>query len=108
MTIKTTELLKLFSKAKQLQLSVEVREDKDGDYVIRIYEMFRQENFDEKVVITQKGESDWNKGSYGFDAMMDWFDVMLEEKLLEEIKERKRQELLARLTDEEKELLGVK
>jgi hypothetical protein len=108
MTIKATELLKLFTKANQLDLSVVVREDKDGDYVVRIYEMFRQEGFDEKVVITQKGESDWNKGSYGFDAMMDWFDVMLEEKLLEEIKEQKRQELLARLTDEERELLGVK
>ena len=108
MTIRETELLKLFSKAKQLNLSVEVCEDKDGDYVIRIYEMFRSEGFDEKVVITQNGESNWNKGSYGFDAMMDWFDVMLEEKLLEEIKERKRQELLARLTSEEKELLGVK
>jgi hypothetical protein len=108
MTIQTTELLKLFSKAKQLDLSVEVYEDKDDDYVIRIYEMFRQEGFDEKVVITQKGESDWNKGSYGFDAMMDWFDVMLEEKLLEEIKEQKRQELLARLTNEEKELLNLK
>ena len=108
MTIKATELLKLLSKAQKLQLSVEVREDKDGDYVVCIYEMFRQEGFDEKVVITQNGESNWNKGSYGFDAMMDWFDVMLEEKLLEEIKEQKRQELLARLTDEEKELLGVK
>ena len=108
MTIKATELLKLFTKANQLDLSVVVREDKDGDYVVRIYEMFRQEGFDEKVVITQKGESDWNKGSYGFDAMMDWFDVMLEEKLLEEIKEQKRQELLARLTDFEKDLLGVK
>jgi hypothetical protein len=41
MTIKATELLKLFTKAKQLDLSVEVREDKDGDYVIRIFEMFR-------------------------------------------------------------------
>jgi hypothetical protein len=108
MTIKTTELLKLFSKAKQLQLSVEVREDKDGDYVIRIYEMFRQEGFDEKVVITQNGESNWNKGAYSFDAMMDVLDGMLEEKLLEEIKARKRQELIARLTEEEKELLGVK
>ncbi len=107
MTIKATELLKLLSKAKQLDLSVEVRED-DGDYVVRIYEMFRPENFDEKVVISQNGESNWNKGSYGFDAMMDWFDVMLEEKRQEEIKEQKRQELLARLTDEEKELLGVK
>ena len=108
MTIKTTELLKLFSKAKQLDLSVEVCEDKDGDYVIRIYEMFRSEGFDEKVVITQNGESNWNKGSYGFDAMMDWFDVMLEEKRQEKIKEQKRQELLARLTDFEKDLLGVK
>jgi hypothetical protein len=108
MTIKATELLKLFSKAKQLDLSVEVCEDKDGDYVIRIYEMFRSEGFDEKVVITQNGESNWNKGSYGFDAMMDWFDVMLEEKRQEKIKEQKRQELLARLTDFEKDLLGVK
>jgi hypothetical protein len=108
MTIKATELLKLFSKANQLDLSVEVREDKDGDYVIRIYEMFRSEGFDEKVVITQNGESNWNKGSYGFDAMMDWFDVMLEEKRQEKIKEQKRQELLARLTDFEKDLLGVK
>ena len=108
MTIKATELLKLFSKAKQLNLSVEVREDKDGDYVIRIYEMFRPENFDEKAVITQKGESDWNKGDYSFDFMMDVLDGMLEEKRQEEIKEQKRQELLARLTDFEKDLLGVK
>jgi hypothetical protein len=81
MTIKATELLKLFAKAKQLDLSVEVREDKDGDYVIRIYEMFRPENFDEKVVITQKGDSDWDKGDYSFDYMMDVLDRMLEEKL---------------------------
>jgi len=108
MSIKATELLKLFSKAKQLQLSVEVREDKDGDYVIRIFEMFSPENFDEKVVITQKGESDWDKGDYSFDCMMDILDEQLEEKRQEEIKAQKRQELLARLTDEEKELLGVK
>jgi hypothetical protein len=108
MTIKATELLKLFSKAKQLQLSVEVREDKDGDYVVRIYEMFCQEGFDEKVIITQKGESNWIKGCYSFDTMMDILDEMFEEKRQQEIKEQKRQELIARLTDEEKELLGVK
>jgi hypothetical protein len=108
MTIKATELLKLFSKAKQLDLSVEVREDKDGDYIVRIFEMFRTENFDEKVVITQKGESDWDKGDYSFDCMMDILDEHLEEKRQEEIKEQKRQELLARLTDFEKDLLGVK
>ncbi len=108
MTIKVTELLKLFTKAKQLDLSVEVREDKDGDYVIRIYEMFRPENFDETVFINQQGETNWDKRCYSFDYMMDVLDEMLEEKRQEKIKEQKRQELLARLTDEEKELLGVK
>ncbi len=63
--------------------------------------MFRSENFDEKVVITQKGESNWNKGCYSFDCMMDVLDNMLEDKRQEEIKEQKRQELIARLTDEE-------
>jgi hypothetical protein len=108
MTIKTTELLKLLSKANTLGLSVGVCEDKDRDYVIRIFEMFRPENFDDKVFITQKGESNWNKGCYSFDCMMDILDGMLEEKRQEEIKEQKRQELLARLTDFEKDLLGVK
>ena len=108
MTIKATELLKLFSKAKQLDLSVEVREDEDGDYVVRIYEMFRTENFDEKVVITQQGESNWDKRCFSFDYMMDVLDEKLEEQRQEEIKEQKRQELIARLTDEEKDLLGVK
>jgi hypothetical protein len=108
MSIKATELLKLFTKANQLDLSVVVREDKDGDYVVRIFEMFRPENFDDKVVITQKGESNWDKGAYSFDAMMDVLDEKLEEKEQEKIKEQKRQELIARLTDEEKELLNLK
>jgi hypothetical protein len=107
MTIKATELLKLFAKADKLQLNVVVREDKDGDYVVRIYEMFRQEGFDEKVVITQKAESDWNKGCYSFDTMMDILDEMWEEKLLEEIKAQKRKELIESLTPEQRELLGV-
>jgi hypothetical protein len=108
MTIRETELLKLFSKANQLDLSVEVREDKDGDYIVRIYEMFHPEGFDETVFINQQGETNWDKRCYSFDYMMDVLDEMLEEKRQEKIKEQKRQELLARLTDEEKELLGVK
>ena len=44
MTIKATELLKLFTKAEKLDLSVVVCEDKDGDYQIRIYQMFQQED----------------------------------------------------------------
>ncbi len=107
MTIKATELLQLFTKAKKLDLTVEVREDKDGDYAIRIYEMFRPEKFEEKVFIDQNGGSSWNKGSYSFDAMMDVLDGMLEEKLLEEIESQKRKELIESLTPEQRELLGV-
>ena len=106
--IKATELLKLFTKAEKLDLSVVVCEDKDGDYQIRIYQMFQQEYFDEKVVITQKGESHWNKCDYSFDAMMDVLDEKLEEQGQKKIKDQKRQELIARLTDEEKELLNLK
>jgi hypothetical protein len=40
--------------------------------------------------------------------MVSVLDEMLEDKRKKEIKEQKRQELIARLTDEEKELLGVK
>jgi hypothetical protein len=39
--------------------------------------------------------------------MMDVLDGMLEEKLLEEIKARKRKELIESLTPEQRELLGV-
>ena len=108
MTIQATELLKLLSKANKLGLSVGVCEDKDGDYVVRIFEMLNQESFYETAVITQKGESDWNKGTYCFDAMMNVLDEKLEEKRQKELKKQKRQELLARLTTEERELLGVK
>jgi hypothetical protein len=113
MTIKATELLKLFSKAEKLDLSVAVLEEKDGDYVIRIFAMFSPKNFDEKVFITQSGVSNcgvsnWNKGGCPFDDMMRILDNMLEDKRQKEIKEQKRQELISRLTDEEKELLGVK
>ncbi len=107
MTIKATELLKLFTKANQLDLSVVVREDKDKDYVIKITERWG-DDFNAAVIITQNGLSNWSKGDYNFDAMMDVLDEMLEEKRQKEIKEQKRQELIARLTDEEKELLGVK
>jgi hypothetical protein len=110
MTIKVTELLKLFTKVEKLGLSVNVREDKDGDYVIKIFKMFESNREFEpyNVVITQKGESDWNKGNYCFDDMMDVLDGELEEQKQKEIKEQKRQALIASLTDEEKELLGVK
>jgi hypothetical protein len=106
MTIRTTELLKLFAKANQLDLSVVVREDNDSDYVIKITERWG-DDFNASVIINQNGLSNWSKGDYNFDAMMDVLDEMLEEKRKQEIKELKRRQLISRLTDEERELLGV-
>lgn len=40
--------------------------------------------------------------------MMDDFNMKLEEMKQQQIKAQKRKELIARLTDEEKELLGLK
>ena len=106
MTIKTTELLELLSKATQLGLSYDVKEDEDGDYVVKFYELYTN-NFAEHTTITTEGENDWCVSGCSFDYLMDTFVGMLSKKKEEKLKSQKRQELLNRLTDEELELLGV-
>ena len=73
MTIKTTDLLDLLAYAGDLDLSIFVRQDEDGDYVLKFYELYTND-FDGRVVITEEGESDWNKGTHSFDSMMDTFE----------------------------------
>ena len=107
MTIKTTDLLELLAYAGELDLSIFVRQDEDGDYVLKFYELYTN-NFDERVVINKEGESNWDKSGCSFEYLMDTFVGMLKQKEEEKLKAQKRQELLARLTNEEKELLGVK
>jgi hypothetical protein len=108
MTVSTTDLLELLAYAGELDLSIFVKQDKDGDYVVKFYELYTN-NFAETLVISkEKGENDWdwsNGATCSFDYLMDTFVDMLKKK--EELKSQKRQELLARLSDEELELLGV-
>ena len=108
MTIKTTELLKLLTKVEKLGFSVEVREDKAGDYEIRIFELYSPKNFDITLVITQTCEKTWDKGEYYFDNAMERLDLKLEEQEQKRIKAEKRKELIARLTPEERKLLDLK
>ena len=54
------------------------------------------------------GLSNWTVGDYEFHTMNSVLDELVQRKEEKEIKRQKRQELLSRLTDEEKELLGVK
>ena len=107
MTIKTTDLLDLLAYAGELDLSIFVKKDKDGDYVVKFYELYTN-NFAETLVIHSGGEVDgyrYSSGTCSFDYMMDTFVDMLSNKKEEKLKAQKRQELLARLTNEEKELL---
>ena len=107
MTIKTTDLLELLAYAGELDLSIFVKQDKDGDYVVKFYEPYTN-NFAEHTTITTEGENDWCVSGCSFEYLMDTFVGMLKQKEEEKLKAQKRQEVLAKLTDEEKELLGVK
>jgi hypothetical protein len=109
MTIKTTDLLDLLTYAGELDLSIFVKKDKDGDYVVKFYELYTN-NFAETLVIHSGGEVDgyrYSSGTCSFDYMMDTFVDMLSEKKEEKFKAQKRQEVLNKLTDEELELLGI-
>jgi len=110
MIIKTTDLLELLAYAGELDLSTFVKQDEEGNYVVKFYELYTNK-FDERVIITKECKNDWdwgNDATCSFEYLMDTFVAMLSKKEQEKIKEQKRQELLARLTDEERELLGVK
>ena len=107
MTIKITDLLDLLAYAGQLDLSIFVREDEDGYYVLKFYELYTND-FAETLVINKEGENDWcNGGTCAFDYLMDTFVDMLSNKKEEKLKAQKRQEVLAKLTDEELKLLGI-
>ena len=106
MTVSTTDLLDLLAKAGELNLSFFVEKDKDDDYIVKFYEPYTSK-FDETLVITTEGENDWCVSGCSFEYLMDTFVGMLKQKEEEKLKAQKRQELLARLTNEEKELLNL-
>ena len=111
MIVSTTDLLELLAYAGELNLSFFVEKDKDGDYIVKFYEPYTNK-FDETLFISYERRNDeWygvGKGTCSFRHLMDTFVDMLKQKEEEKLKAQKRQELLARLTNEEKELLGVK
>jgi hypothetical protein len=116
MTVSTTDLLELLAKAGELDLSIFVKQDKDGDYVVKFYELYTND-FEETLVIYGENTSlpgystqkcDYAKeATCSFDYLMDTFVDMLSKKEQGKIRAQKRKELLTRLTDEEKDLLGL-
>ena len=109
--ITATELLNFLCKAQQLSACGAVFRQNDEGYKITLYCDWHDDgnNYQQSIFIDNEGRSDWgNGGDYDFYTMDRILDEMLELQKQKEIKEQKRQELIARLTDEEKDLLGVK
>ena len=107
--ITTTELLDFLCKAEKLSIvDVSFRQTDEG-YTITLSDDWYDSNewSNKTVFITNEGESTWDKGDYEFYTMNNILDEKLEEQKQKEIKAQKRKELIARLTDDEKDLLGV-
>jgi hypothetical protein len=111
--IETTELLEFLTKAQQLSACGATFRQTDKGYKITLYLDWNDDgnNYKQSIFITNEGESTWDNGEdyfVDFYTMNDILDGKLEERKQKEIKAQKRKELIARLSDEEKDLLGVK
>ena len=109
--ITATELLDFLTKAQRVSTVGATFRQTDEGYKITLYCDWHDDgnNYKQSVFIDNEGESTWdNGGDYDFYTMNNILDEMVEEQKQKEIKAQKRKELIARLTDEEKELLGVK
>ena len=107
--ITATELLDFLTKAQRVSGVGATFRQEDGGYYISLYcDWYGDDNYSrQSVFINNENESTWEKGDYEFDTMNNILDEMVEKQKQEEIKAQKRQELIARLTDEEKELLNL-
>ena len=108
--ITATELLDFLTKAQRVSSAGITFRKNDEGYTIVLYCDWHDDGHYSRqtVFINNENESTWEKGDYDFDTMNNILDEMVEREKQKEIKEQKRQELIARLTDEEKDLLGVK
>ena len=109
--IETTELLNFLTKAQKVSACGAIFHQTDEGYKITLYLDWHDDgnNYKQSIFIDNEGESTWkNGGDYDFYTMDNILDEMIVKQQEKEIKAQKRKELIARLTDEEKELLGVK
>jgi nuclear transport factor 2 (NTF2) superfamily protein len=110
MTITATQVLEMLSKAEKLDIQYEIVKETWGytlqftDY--RYVGEYKDYSYD-KVYINNSNESNAYNDGWDFLVWMNMLDEKLEEKEQEKIKEQKRQELIARLSDEERELLDL-
>lgn len=108
--IETTELLEFLCKAQKASPSGVTICQMDGGFKITLYCDWNDNNdfYHQSILITTEGESTWYDGDYDFCTMDGMLDDLLRKEAEREIKAQKRKELIARMSDEDKELLGLK
>lgn len=107
--ITTTELLDFLCKLQKLYIRNITFRQTDAGYNIILRNDWCEDNnpFNKTICFDNEGNSTLDLGDYDFHTMNIILDEKLEEQKQKEIKQQKRRELIARLSDEEKDLLGV-
>ena len=104
--ITTTQLLDFLAKAHKVSSDVHVVKVNEGYKITVLADWYNDGHFDEqRTFITDEGRCSEYENFHIMDTDL---NHLVKEEEERKIKRQKRQELLSRLTDEEKELLGVK
>jgi len=112
MTLTTTQLLDLFAKIYKVDALLGVAKV-TGGYNVTVHHdweddgVYPQSFFVDYNGQVHQGATKLICSDYNFDTMNTLLDQHVKEQEERELKMQKRQELLNRLTDEEKELLGL-
>ena len=107
--ITTTQLLDFLAKAHKVSSDVHVVKVNEGYKISAIADWYNDNHFDEqRTFITDDGTYEYNHHYTCFYEMDSDLNHLVKEEEERELKRQKREKLLSRLTDEEKELLGVK
>ena len=105
--LSATDILELQSKVSKLDGRVVIDKVEEG-YYLNVTYYDREDGTDTvSTFITNDNESDNYRGTYNYETMMNILDESVKKEEEYQLKEQKRQELLDRLTEEERELLGV-
>ena len=107
MKLTTTELLDFFAKADKVAPLWRVKKSNGGYEIIVHFDWEDEEVYPQCLLVNDDSEPIKSGSDYCFDTMNTLLDQRLKEYEEIELKVQKRQELLSRLTDEEKKFLGV-
>ena len=107
MTLTTTQLLDFFAKIYKVDGLLAVAKV-TGGYNVTVHHDWEDDGvYPQSFFVDYKGATTLTFSDYNFDTMNTLLDQHVKEQEERELKMQKRQELLNRLTDEEKELLGL-